>query len=58
MAPGNGTAEWHEETVRVEEVDLIVIKGGGVNPSLSCMKNWAGPAGSDGIRRWRKNTPC
>ena len=28
MVSGNGTAEWREETVRVEDVDLVVVKGG------------------------------
>ena len=27
MASGNGTAEWHEETVRVDDLDLVVVKG-------------------------------
>ena len=34
MASGNSTAEWHEETVRVEDVDLIVAKGGSGKPLL------------------------
>src|SRR2546421_1630593 len=34
MASGNGTAGWHEETVRVDDTDLIVAKGGTGKPVL------------------------
>jgi pimeloyl-ACP methyl ester carboxylesterase len=34
MAPGNGTAEWREETVRVEDLDLLVVRGGSGKPLL------------------------
>jgi len=34
MAFGNGTTEWREETVRVDDTDLIVVKGGIGKPLL------------------------
>src|SRR5438132_1494450 len=34
MASGNGSAQWREETVRVDDSDLIVVKGGTGNPLL------------------------
>lgn len=34
MASGNRTTEWHEETVRVEDIDLLVVKGGSGKPLL------------------------
>jgi pimeloyl-ACP methyl ester carboxylesterase len=34
MASGNGSAQWREETVRVDDTDLIVVKGGTGNPLL------------------------
>jgi pimeloyl-ACP methyl ester carboxylesterase len=33
MAVGNGTQEWVEETVRVDDTDLVVVRGG-AGPSL------------------------
>src|SRR5712691_8756074 len=34
MASGTGTAEWQEETDRVEDADLVVVKGGSGKPLL------------------------
>jgi pimeloyl-ACP methyl ester carboxylesterase len=34
MASGNGSAEWHEETVQVDDTDLIVVRGGAGRPLL------------------------
>jgi pimeloyl-ACP methyl ester carboxylesterase len=34
MAAGNGSEEWHEETVRVDDTDLMVVKGGTGKPLL------------------------
>jgi pimeloyl-ACP methyl ester carboxylesterase len=34
MEAGNGTAGWHEETVQVDDVELIVVKGGSGKPLL------------------------
>ena len=33
MASGNGTQEWVEETVRVDDTDLVIVRGG-TGPSL------------------------
>ena len=34
MASGNGSAEWHEESVRVDDLDLVIVKGGNGKPLL------------------------
>lgn len=34
MGSGNGAHEWHEETVRVDDTDLVVVKGGSGKPLL------------------------
>ncbi len=32
--PGNGTQEWRDETIRVDGIELVVIKGGTGKPLL------------------------
>ncbi len=45
--PGNGSQEWREETVRVDDTDLVVIKGGSGKPLLD-------PPRGVGLAGWLK----
>ena len=45
--------EWREETLRVDQTDLLVVKGGSGKPLLVLHEELGIRDGSSGMRLWR-----